>query len=39
MNKGKGKGRKRTLSEILHIINDKEAYFNKIDNFNSEIEI
>ena len=36
---GKGKGRKRTLSEVLDIINDKEAYFNKIDNSNSEIEI
>ena len=36
---GKGKGRKRTLSEVLDIINDKEAYFNKIDNSNSEIKI
>ena len=36
---GKGKGRKRTLSEVLDIINDKEAYFNKNDNSNSEIEI
>ena len=36
---GKGKGRKRTLSEVLNIINDKETYFNKNDNSNSEIEI
>ena len=28
---GKGKGRKRTLSEVLDIISDKEAYFNKND--------
>ena len=29
---GKGKGRKRTLSEVLEIINDKEAYLKKNDN-------
>ena len=34
---GKGKGRKRTLSEILHIINDKEAYF--ANDTSKEIEI
>ena len=28
---GKGKGRKRPLEEILEIINDKEAYFSKIE--------
>ena len=28
---GKGKGRKRLLEEILEIINDKEAYFSKIE--------
>jgi hypothetical protein len=27
--KGKGKGRKRTLLEVLEIINDKSSYFNK----------
>ena len=27
--KGKGKGRKRTKEEILEIIKDKKAYFNK----------
>jgi hypothetical protein len=27
---GKGKNRKRPLEEILEIINDKEAYFNRI---------
>jgi hypothetical protein len=27
---GKGKGRKITLYELLEIINDKDAYFNKI---------
>lgn len=26
---GKGKGRKRTLNEILEIIDNKESYFNK----------
>ena len=26
---GKGKGRKRTLNEVLEIINNKEAYFKK----------
>ena len=36
---GKGKGRKRTLSEVLEIINDKEAYFKKIDNSNLETDI
>lgn len=36
---GKGKGRKRTLSEVLEIINDKEAYFNKNDNSNLETDI
>lgn len=35
---GKGKGRKRTLSEVLEIINDKEAYFNKNDNSNLETD-
>ena len=28
---GKGKGRKRTLDEVLEIINDKDAYFNKFN--------
>nr|YP_010879611.1 hypothetical protein QU375_mgr02 [Heterobasidion parviporum]WHL55381.1 hypothetical protein [Heterobasidion parviporum] len=28
---GKGKGRKRTLDQVLEIINDKQAYFNKRD--------
>lgn len=28
---GKGKIRKRPLSEILEIIQDKNAYFNKLD--------
>ena len=28
---GKGKIRKRPLSEILEIIKDKNAYFNKLD--------
>jgi len=28
---GKGKGRKRTLEEVLEIINDKESYFNKLE--------
>ena len=36
---GKGKGRKRTLSEVLEIINDKEAYLKKNDNSNLETEI
>jgi hypothetical protein len=27
--KGKGKGRKRTLLEVIEIINDKSTYFNK----------
>lgn len=27
---GKGKGRKRTLHEILEIINDKETYFSNL---------
>ena len=36
---GKGKGRKITLSEILEIVNDKEAYFNKNDNSNLETDI
>jgi hypothetical protein len=38
---GKGKGRKRTLSEVLAIINDKESYFNKNDrqDCNCEIDI
>ena len=34
---GKGKGRKRTLSEVLDIINDKEAYF--ANDTSKEIEI
>ena len=29
---GKGKNRKRDLSEILEIIEDKTAYFNKVVN-------
>ena len=29
VDKGKGKERKRTLEEIIDIINDKNAYFNK----------
>ena len=36
---GKGKGRKRTLSEVLEIINDKEAYLKKNDNSNLETDI
>ena len=38
---GKGKGRKRTLSEVLDIINDKEAYFKQNDqqDCNSELDI
>jgi hypothetical protein len=38
---GKGKGRKRTLSEVLDIINNKEAYFKQNDqqNYNSELNI
>jgi len=28
---GKGKNRKRPLEKILEIINDKEAYFNRIN--------
>jgi LAGLIDADG endonuclease len=28
---GKGKGRKRTLEEVLEIINDKESYFNNLN--------
>ena len=38
---GKGKGRKRTLSEVLDIINDKEAYFkqNDLQDCNSELDV
>ena len=36
--KGKGKGRKRELSEQLEIINNKTAYFDKI-NINKDIEL
>lgn len=38
---GKGKGRKRTLSEVLDIINDKEAYFKQNDqqDCNSDLNI
>lgn len=36
---GKGKGRKRTLDEILEIVKDKEAYFNKLTvNYISDVE-
>jgi LAGLIDADG endonuclease len=31
---GKGKGRKRTLNEVLEIINDKETYFSKLEKQN-----
>ena len=36
-----GKGRKRTLSEVINIINDKEAYFKQNDqqDCNSELDI
>ena len=33
---GKGKNRKREISEILEIIEDKTTYFNKITNSNKE---
>lgn len=29
---GKGNNRKRTLEEVLRIIDDKEAYFNEMNN-------
>ena len=28
---GKGKGRKRTLEEVLEIIKDKDAYFSSLN--------
>lgn len=36
---GKGKNRKREISEILEIIEDKTTYFNKITNIKKEIQI
>ena len=36
---GKGKNRKREISEILEIIEDKTTYFNKITNSNKENQI
>ena len=35
---GKGKGRKRELSELLEIIDNKTAYFDKI-NINKDIDL
>lgn len=35
---GKGKNRKREISEILEIIEDKTTYFNKITNNSKEIQ-
>jgi hypothetical protein len=36
---GKGKNRKRSLTEILEIINDKSAYFKKAEALIKKIEI
>ena len=36
---GKGKNRKREISEILEIIEDKTTYFNNITNNNKDIQI
>ena len=37
MNKGKGKGRKRELFEILQIIENKTEFFNKINTLNTKV--